>query len=286
MPVIAFAHHKGGTGKTTSCLNIAGALNKKNKQVLVIDCDPQGNATAGLGLDTKSLKFKLEDVFLGATEEFEDVNIASVIQRTRSGIYLAPSSLDLVGAEPYLYGIEGRASVLKNAIEAVRTRYDFILIDTPPSMGQFVINGIVAADRVIVTLDPGDFALQGINTLNQIFGDIEQNTGKKVISDIAILTRLTPKEEEKKEQPVSFLESFLNRIFGKTEEEPEINPEYERQETIVNEVKKKFKTVFEIPYSTEIFEAQKVGKPVSHYNQESEAARKYSEIADFLLKES
>lgn len=285
MPVIAFAHHKGGTGKTTSCLNIAGALNKKGKKVLVIDCDPQGNATAGLGLDTKNLKIGLDDVFLGATEEFDETSIASIIQRTRSGIYLAPSSLDLVGAEPFLYGIEERASVLKNAIEPVLSRYDFILIDTPPSMGQFVINGVVAADRVIVTLDPGDFALQGINTLNEIFSDVEKNTGKKVIADIAILTRITPKESDEEDEEVSFFETLMNRLFGKTEKEPEINPEFERQEKIISEVKNRFDTVFEIPYSTEIFEAQKAGKPISHYNQECEAAKIYSEIADFLSME-
>lgn len=283
MPVIAFAHHKGGTGKTTSCLNIAGALNKKNKKVLVIDCDPQGNATAGLGMDMQNVSLGLDDVFLGATEGFDETSIASVIHRTRSGIYLAPSSLDLVGAEPYLYGIEGRASVLKNAIEPILSRYDFILIDTPPSMGQFVINGIVAADRVIVTLDPGDFALQGIKTLNEIFTDIEKNTGKKVIADIAILTRLTPKEEEEVKE-VSFLESLMNRLFGKTKEEPEINPEFERQERIITEVKERFEIVFEIPYSTVIFEAQKAGKPISHYNPECEAARRYSKIADFLSR--
>jgi len=284
MPVIAFAHHKGGTGKTTSCLNIAGALNKQNKKVLVIDCDPQGNATAGLGLDTKNLNMAMDDIFLGATEEYDDVNIASIIKRTKSGIYLAPSSLDLVGAEPFLYGIEDRTSVLKKAIEPIKSRYDYILIDTPPSMGQFVINGIVASDRVIVTLDTGDFALQGINTLNEIFRDIDKNTGKKVIADIAILTRLTPKEEHE-EKEVSFLESLMNRLFGKTEEEPEINPEFERQDRIISKVKKKFETVFEIPYSTEIFESQKAGKPVSHYSPECEAAKKYSEIAEYLTKE-
>jgi hypothetical protein len=159
---ITFAHHKGGTGKTTSCLNIGGFLQKSGERVLLVDCDPQANATSGLGIDPVSRTVNMYDVFMGVFEGFPDVSLEETIIPTPSGIDLAPSSLDLVGVEPFLYNIDDRAGILRELLAPVAGRYDHVLIDTPPSMGQFVINGLVAADKTIVTLDSGIFALKGI----------------------------------------------------------------------------------------------------------------------------
>jgi len=279
--IVAFAHHKGGTGKTTSCLNIAGYLQKDGKHVLVVDCDPQANATTGLGVNPETLELSMYDVFMNAFEGFPDIAINDVIVPTAAGVDLAPATLDLVGVEPYLYGIEDRAGLLREALTPVRDAYDFILIDTPPSMGQFVINGLVAADHTIVTLDPGTFALRGMEALSTVFGDIREMLGEDVTADFAILTRW--KGSGDPAAGTGGLALFLKRIFsaGPSAEEEK---ERMRLKAFESEVKKAFKQVFTVPYSPAIYETQQRGLPISHYAPESDAGREYRAIATALLE--
>ncbi|HOI58017.1 MULTISPECIES: AAA family ATPase [unclassified Methanoculleus] len=278
--IVAFAHHKGGTGKTTSCLNVAGYLQKDGKSVLVVDCDPQANATAGLGVNPETLELSMYDVFMSAFEGFPDVVINDIIVPTASGVDLAPATLDLVGVEPYLYGIEDRAGLLKEALARVRGNYDFILIDTPPSMGQFVINGLIAADHTVVTLDPGTFALRGMEALSTVFGDIREMLGEDVAADFAILTRW--KGSGDRAAGTSGLALFLKRIFSPG---PSVEEEKERERLKVfeAEVRRSFKQVFAVPYSPAIYETQQKGLPISHYAPESEAGREYRAITTALL---
>jgi len=274
--VIAFAHHKGGTGKTTSCLNVAGYLQKDGKRVLVVDCDPQANATSGLGVDPERVEQSMYDVFMSVFEGFPDARITDIIVPTASGIYLAPATLDLVGVEPYLYGIDDRAGILKEMLTPVRRTYDFILIDTPPSMGQFVINGLVAADHTVVTLDAGTFALNGMEALSMIFNDIREMIGEEVNADFAILTRWKGSDDSG-----GGLALFLKRIFSPAsfaEEERET----ERLKAFESEVRKKFKQVFVVHYSPLIYEAQQKGLPISHYAPESKPGRDYRAVATAL----
>ena len=112
------------------------------------------------------------DVFMGGIDDFPGVVIQDIIKKTASGIDLAPSHLDLVGAEPFLYQAKFPSGVLSEALASVKNQYSHIFIDTPPSIGQFVINGLYASDHVIVTLDSGSFALNGVSTLSTIFSDI------------------------------------------------------------------------------------------------------------------
>lgn len=279
--IIAFAHHKGGTGKTTSCLNVAGYLQKDGKKVLVVDCDPQANATTGLGINPETLEQSMYDVFMSIFEGFPDVAIADVIVPTASGIDLAPSTLDLVGVEPYLYGIEDRAGILREALAQVRDAYDFILIDTPPSMGQFVINSLVAADHTVVTLDSGTFALKGMEALSTIFGDIREMLGEDVAADFAILTRW--KGSGDPAAGTGGLALFLKRIFSPASAAEE-ERERERLKAFESEVKKSFKQVFAVPYSPAIYETQQKGLPISHYAPESDAGREYRTIATALAE--
>ena len=273
--IVAFAHHKGGTGKTTSCLNVAGYLQKDGRSVLVVDCDPQANATTGLGVNPESLEISMYDVFMSVFEGFPDIMINDVIVPTASGIDLAPATLDLVGVEPYLYGIEDRAGVLKEALARVKDTYDFILIDTPPSMGQFVINGLVAADHTVVTLDPGTFALRGMEALSTVFCDIKELLGEEITADFAILTRWKGPENQAPESGGLVL--LLKRIFsaGPSAEEER---ERDRLKTFESEVRKAFRQVFVVPYSPAIYETQQQGLPISHYAPESDAGRRYRVI--------
>ena len=274
--VIAFAHHKGGTGKTTSCLNVAGYLQKDGKRVLVVDCDPQANATSGLGVDPERVEQSMYDVFMSVFEGFPDARITDIIVPTASGIYLAPATLDLVGVEPYLYGIDDRAGILKEMLTPVRRTYDFILIDTPPSMGQFVINGLVAADHTVVTLDAGTFALNGMEALSMIFNDIREMIGEDVNADFAILTRWGGSDDSG-----GGLALFLKRIFSPASFAEE-EREKERLKAFESEVRKKFKQVFVVHYSPLIYEAQQKGLPISHYAPESKPGRDYRAVATAL----
>ncbi|WAI02571.1 AAA family ATPase [Methanogenium organophilum] len=280
MLIVTFAHHKGGTGKTTSCLNIAGFLHESGKRVLVIDCDPQANATSGLGIDPCSVRLSMYDVFMSYAGDYAPVGLTDIITNTKSGIFLAPSSLDLVGAEPYLYGITDRAMILEDAISKIHSEYDYILIDTPPSMGQFVLNGLVAADRVFVTFDSGIFALKGAEALSAIMGDVEAYLGEKVVADVAVLTRWDS-------APVISLsdEGFIARLkqlfFGKADlAGREVEPK--RLSAFKNDVKKSFDTVYTVPFDTNVQIAQVNGLPLAQFAPQCEAARVYREIAEMI----
>jgi len=275
--IITFAHHKGGTGKTTSCLNIAGFLVKSGKNVLVVDVDPQANATSGLGINPDLLKASMYDLFMGKCPGFQPISITDIIQKTESGIDIAPSSLELVGAEPFLYAIEERAKMLAEILLPVKSRYDYILIDTPPSMGQFVINGLVASDHTVVTFDRGVFALQGLHTLMTIFSDIKEIIGNRITPDLAILTRWDCNEAEKTGIRAFFSRFSLRNTSDRAKEEEMIR-EFE------GEVRKYFNLVYPVPYSREIYEAQKAGLPISHFAPESPAGKAYSVIAEAIQK--
>ena len=275
MPVITFAHHKGGTGKTTACLNIGGFLKKNGKKVLIVDCDPQANATSGLGVEPGTAKYDMYDVFMSGTEGFETVSLRNAILKTGAGPDLCPASLDLAGAEPYLYERDDRVSVLKNAIQPVSRGYDAILIDTPPSMGQFLINGLVAGDHTVVTMDTGPFALQGIGSLKTIFSDIEEATGKMVVPAMVIVTRGKVVQEET--TPAGEIIDGLKRLLGINGEK---NLERIRFEEMILALNKEFPLVCAIPYDPLVPEAQKRGIPISECGQASPAAVEYARIAE------
>ncbi len=264
--------------------------------MLVVDCDPQANSTIGLGINPETLQKTMYDVLMSSVDGFPRVELSDVVLRTSSGIDLAPSNLDLVGAEPYLYDMENRAFVLREALNNADTGYDFILIDTPPSMGQFVINGLLAADHCIVTLDSGIFAMHGIDALTTIFSDIKESLGREITADMIILTRWAvgppAAPEESASEPEDFL-SRLKKIFQPSPREPtpaeirrreEEKREWERLHTIESEVRRRFRTVFTVPYSVDISEAQRNGLPISHFAPESPAAQCYKDITDEVLK--
>ena len=241
--------------------------------MLVIDLDPQANATSGLGVDPHRLTLSVYDLFMGQFEGFPDVALQDVVLETRSGVFLAPSTLDLVGIEPFLYNIEHRATVLKKILSRDRPEYDFILIDTPPSMGQLVINGLIAADHTVVTFDRGIFALHGLDTLMTIFSDIEELLGEHVSPDMAILTRWDNPEKDGKHGVLSRLKVHFKKP------DPEVARDKEQLKTFETEVRARFNHVFIIPYSREIYEAQNAGLPISHFSPQCEAAKAYRKIA-------
>ena len=266
------------------------------KKVLVIDCDPQANATVGLGFTPKNIDRNMYDVFLSGFEDFAVTGLSEIIQTTPSGIDLAPSGLDLVGADPFLYRMENRAGILKNAIASVNERYDYILVDTPPSLGQLVINGLFTADHVIVTLDSGSFALDGVSTLSTIFEDMKEDLGREIRPDMAVVTRWGEQATLPSpgcEQPgqTDIFTRLRDLFYKKPEPTPEEIKVREEQETehdrllaMRAEVGRLFQTVYTVPYSPLIYEAQKRGLPISHYAPESNAGKVYKDITEEVLR--
>ncbi len=242
--------------------------------MLIVDCDPQANATSALGINPETTDKNIYDVYMSIFEGFPDVLINDIILETSSGIDLAPSSLDLVGVEPFLYNIEGRTEILRILLEPVVGDYDYILIDTPPSMGQFVLNGLVAADRTIVPLDAGIFSINGIEGLATIFDDIEENLGRRIVADMAIITRWM-----KEKEPSSGLVSFIDRIFH-ADQIAERGLETERFKSIESSVRNYFADVYAVPYDIRVYESQELGMPLSHFAPDSRAAMVYAAIAE------
>lgn len=262
--------------------------------MLVVDCDPQANATAGLGVDPSASDNNMYEVFMSGIDDFPKVGIEEIIKKTASGIDLAPAHLDLVGAEPYLYHAEFPMGVLAQSLASVRDQYAYIFIDTPPSLGQFVINGLYAADHVIVTLDSGSFALNGVTTLSTIFSDINTNLGKEIKPDMAIISRWgeglvqspSQKEDEKRD-----IFTKLRDFFSKPPEpsprelvaKQEQKSEQERLLATIADIRQRFPRVYTVPYSTTVYEAQKRGMPISHLAPDSSAGIAYKTIADEVM---
>ena len=254
---IVFANTKGGTGKTTSCLSIAGYLAKSGGKVLVVDFDPQANATSGLGIDVMTLKYSMYDVVLAQCDGYEGVPITRVILETEVGnLHLAPSELDLAVAEVLIQGTRNRTGILNRALEEVRPLYDYILIDLPPSSGPLMINGLRASDQVVVPVDPSIFSLEALEDLKALFGDVKRMTGHSVNQITVILIRYV--------RP-----NLFSRVLRQR------NPSQE----VEARLREMFHAVFIVPDSAEIYEAQREGIPVSHYAPGSRIGEAYEEIA-------
>jgi len=253
--IVTFAHHKGGTGKTTATTSVAGAAALAGRRVLVVDLDPQANATAALGVATSSLKTTMLDVLTG------DVPMREILVETDAVVHLAPASLDLVKAEPQLYA-RGTPGILaaKNAVAPLRDAYDLVLLDTPPGAGILMLNGLAAADEIIVTLDPGVFALEDINALAQILAELPPEVGRGPICERAVLSRAVRPD-------------LIARLVGRTDPVA----------TVLAHLRARFERVNVIAHDPELFRAQAEGMPIGHIAPQSTAARSYQSLTSELL---
>ena len=258
---IAFANHKGGSGKTTACLSIAGCLAKSGCRVLVVDFAPQANATSGLGIEAISLQHSIYDAVLEQCDGYKGAPITRVILETAvENLHIAPSELDLAVAEVLMRRSQHGANVLGRILEGIRPFYDYILVDLPPSSGLLTINGLCASDEVITPVEPSLFSLEALNALITSFDDIERITGRPINQTIAILTRYAK-------------HSLFSRVFRGR------NPSQEIEVRLRDMVHK----LFIIPNSIEICQSQNVGVPISHYAPDSKVGKAYAEIARSIL---
>ena len=251
--IITFMHYKGGTGKTTSCLSLAGFLAKAGKKVLVIDLDPQGNATSGLGIDKNSIDKNMHHI-MTRKNEIKEI----IIETSIKNLHLAPSKPELSLVNLKSYNNKSEAFILKKSLDGIKDYYDFIMVDTPPIHGHFIINGIAVADKIILVLDSSIFSLEGIEILQETFGNFFKNLDIDLKIDLALITR-APK----------------NSIFR-------ANPANEIKSETENLLRKK---AYLVPYSKDIYETHVKGLPISHYKPKSNVGKIYNKIANKMLKE-
>jgi len=254
---IVFASHKGGTGRTTSCLSIAGHLARSGSKVLVVDFDPQANATSGLGIDVTKLQHTIYDVLLDHCVGDHSMSITRVILETDvENLHVAPSEFNLNVAEVFMQGTANRVGMLDRILEEVRPLYDYILIDVPSSSGLLTINGLYASDRIVVPLDLSIFSLESVGNLETSLHDIRRMAGRSINQATAVLIRYV--------KPNVFSRMFHNR-----------NPSQE----VEGRLRAMFHTVFVVPFSVQIYQAQREGIPISHYAPGSKVGKAYARIA-------
>ena len=157
--IIAVANQKGGVGKTTTSVNLSAALAELGKKVLLIDCDPQGNATSGLGIAKDELELSIYDALVN------DVDINDIVISTEFGLDIVPAVMDLAGAEVELVNVDDKQYRLKKAVATIKDKYDYILMDCPPSLGHVTLNALTAADSVLLPLQCEFYALEGLSQL-------------------------------------------------------------------------------------------------------------------------
>ena len=250
---IAVANQKGGVGKTTTVVNLAACMAEKGVKVLLIDMDAQGNATTGCGIRKKDLQKSSYDLLTDENVKLSDL----VIKTPYHNLWIVPSTMDLAGAELELAEAQGRAKRLENALKTAETenRFDFILIDCPPSLGLVTINALTAADTVLIPIQCEFFALEGLSQLT--------NTVKQV---------------KKVYNPQLDIEGVLITMFdGRLNLTMQVLAEVKKYFA-----SKTFKTV--IPRNVRISEAPSHGKPINYYDRGSKGAKAYAELAEEILK--
>lgn len=256
--IIAVVNQKGGVGKTTSTVNISAALGEKGKKVLLVDIDPQGNATSGLGISKRGLSASSCELLLGENGNGEKVTAADCIVKTEfKGLSVIPSSIDLAGTEVRLVDLPRREARLKEALGAVRSEYDFILIDCPPSLGLITLNALVAADTFLVPIQCEYFALEGLSQLMATVRQIKRLYNQYIDLEGVLLT---------------MYDSRLNLT-----------------NQVVAEVKKYFpKKIYRspIPRSVRLSEAPSFGQPITVYDKRSKGCAAYMDVASEIIKQN
>ncbi|MEW8977813.1 MAG: AAA family ATPase [Symbiobacterium sp.] len=181
--VIAIANQKGGVGKTTTAVNLSACLADLGKRVLLIDVDPQGNATSGIGIDRRKLKVSIYDVLM------DDMPLLDAVVETRvRGLSLLPATIDLAGAEIELVPRLSRESRLKVALDPVRDQFDFVLMDCPPSLGLLTINALTAADSILIPIQCEYYALEGLTQLMDTFRLVREALNPRLEVEGVVLT--------------------------------------------------------------------------------------------------
>ena len=248
--VIAIANQKGGVGKTTTAVNLSACLGAKNKKTLIIDIDPQGNTTSGLGLDPRAVETSVYDCIIN------DVPMEDAVIKTEfDNLWICPSNIDLAGAELELVGKENREFLLRESISKIRDRFDFIFIDCPPSLGLITLNSFAAADTVLVPIQCEYYALEGLSQLTNTIKIIKKNINPPINIEGVLLTMF----DARTNLSIQVVEE-VKKFFGS----------------------KVFSSV--IPRNVRLSEAPSFGQPIIIYDKNSKGAESYMNLADEIIE--
>ena len=250
--IIAIANQKGGVGKTTTAVNLSACLAKMGKKVLLIDIDPQGNATSGLGVDTKNLEKSIYDALINGT------GMKDIITKTDyKNLYICPSDSALSGAEVELVNVMGREYQLKTAVSDIKEDYDFVIMDCPPSLGMITLNAFTACDSVLVPIQCEYYALEGLSSLTGTIKRVKKVLNKNIDIEGVLLT---------------MFDARTNLALQVVDEVKKFFPE------------KVYKTI--IPRNVRLSEAPGFGEPVIVYDPASRGAESYLDLAEEVIERS
>lgn len=247
--VISVANQKGGVGKTTTTVNLGAILARKGKKVLLIDADPQGNATSGLGVE-KEVEFSTYDILVNDTEMQEAIQNTMI-----KNLKVCPSNMDLAGAEVELVSMMSREQRLKEKLEEMKNKFDYILIDCPPSLGLITLNSFTASDSVLIPVQCEYFALEGLGQLLNTINLVKKHLNKNIQIEGALLTMYDIRTNLSNQVVKEVKKYFNNKVY---------------------------RTV--IPRNVRLSEAPSYGMPITEYDPKSKGAKSYIKFTKEFLK--
>ncbi len=249
--ILAIANQKGGVGKTTTAVNLAASLAAAEQRTLLVDGDPQGNASSGIGIEREAIRETTYDVLLDPAR----IETAIVPSVQFKHLDVLPATPDLAGAEVELVGEEDRERAMRRGLDRVRDRYDYILIDCPPSLGLITVNMLAAADAVVIPLQCEYYALEGISQLLSTITILQQGVNPPLEVDGVVLTMYDSRLNLSRQVAADAREYFGNKVFQSV-----------------------------IPRNVRLAEAPSFGKPIILYDVASVGARSYMDVAHELIE--
>ena len=247
--VIAITNQKGGVGKSTTAINLASCMSELEKKVLIIDIDPQGNTTSGLGLDKNELNNSIYDLLIGNCKIDE-----SILSLEYPKLDIIPSNIDLSGAEIELFELDDKEYRLKNAVSTVKDNYDYIFIDCPPSLSMLTINALTAADGLLIPLQCEYYALEGLALLTNTISLVNESLNPDLVIDGVLFTMFDSRT------------NLANQVIDNVKE----NLNASIYETV-------------IPRNVRLAEAPSYGLPINLYDPRSTGAESYRKLAQEII---